>query len=747
MKNFLISILLLGALIPHLVFSQALPPEDPVGPPAPEAAKTGEELLKDDPRGGWEKTLDTVPEEAGKPADCTVKEVTINPATGSPDGGGGLFVPVHEVGQLLTLATDDNKKLAAINGLLKESRAIQQELCVHLKAIRRIQYRIEEKEFVDDANSRKASLNATVNSVKAVVAEGGQLSESRAQSPASVGTPATAAAKAAPGTPAANSEQKTPGYVVNQDQNMVGEIKNDRAAFKDTYTQNSGNIFKEEVVGALDIVDEDNPFLSSVSKEDFDGFVKSADNPLPASDWWSRFQQLAEPNNNRRGSFLLANEAKVVKENMADKKSSDEYIASAGFLGSRECAQWSSDKKSCLVWKTISPGSIVQNYVSALMTSALRQVEQADEGVEDVTIGQLAAIQQNGLFDLRKAGQNSITDKPDPCPPNSGSQPGSPCLNSPAWGQPDGSTPPEDNTDPTPPGGGSNPTDDGHPSTPDDPLPGDNNPPGNNPPSGGNNPGGNPNPPGDNNPGGDTDPGGNPAPNGNPQDGNSDGDYNDDSDDADGDGTVNADEPQVWLAANTASARDNTVITWASRNADVCQADNAWLSRGTTSDSMMVLKENGDALEKNSGTTPIAALHPINLGFQFYQNGTDITSNNVVFSTALNGLIQTATVTPPGPIISPADVFIMTFKTASRQLIATTIQATGASGTKAGVVTGLNSGIIVSGRLNPIIATTITTNPSGFGQLGLRPVPTYKIKCTKVINGRVNVATAEKTLR
>lgn len=731
-------------------------------PTPAEPLPTGEEILQEDPRGGWEKTLDTEPTEIGDPANCEIEEAEIEGLTGGSTGG-GLFVPVHEVGEQLSLIRDTNAKIAAINGLLIDSKRVQQELCVHLKAIRRIQYRIEEKEFVDDANTTKVRVNATVNAVKGVVGEDGQLQTSRAQSPVSLGTPAQDPEFVGPPAP----NEGTPGYVENMNRLTLGESSNMVANFRTVY-EDSGNVFRNAVLNELKDQGAVSKHDSTMTAAEINALV---DNPttLEASDWWDNTTEFAKEQNNPFGAYTLAIEAENAAKATAENNARAEYMIGQGFVGSRECAEWAdSAQQSCLVWRTTSPGSIIKDYVSALLTSALRQVEQADENIEDVVIGQLSAIQQNGVFSLADAGKNSITEQPDPCPPEAanGGQPGGPCPTSPAWGQPDGSTnPPEnaaedsdgdgtpdnedtdddndgvpdnedndDDGDGTPDdeedGGGDD--DDGNDGTPDDSLPGDNNPPGDN---------GGGNPPGDNNPGDDPVPGG-----GTPSDNNDDGDTSDDGDDADGDGIFNADEPQVWLAANTATNRTNTAITWTSLNADACQADNDWISKGATADTMTILKKSGDSLALNSASAPVVVLHPINPGITFYKGGGDITANNVLTASALNGLIQTATVTPPGPVTA-VDQFNLFFKADGARTNTTDIFAIGLN-TQAAVVNSLDSGIKVNALVNPLIKTTPVTNlTTGFGQLGLRPVPTYKIKCTKTINGRVNVATGEKTLR
>jgi hypothetical protein len=177
------------------------------------SAKTAEEILAP-VRGPYTKTLDT---EAGE---CEVA------AYESPtEGGGGqdesLFVPVHEIGLLLTLNQDTNR-------LTGEARAVALQICMELKAIRRVAYAMEEKELVNDPNARKAASKAIASSTKSAIL---QLAEGRAQSPVSVGT----------GKP--NTVQKTAGYVENASQNKSAEIENARAAFKDDYKQ-SNNILK-----------------------------------------------------------------------------------------------------------------------------------------------------------------------------------------------------------------------------------------------------------------------------------------------------------------------------------------------------------------------------------------------------------------------------------------------------------------------------------------------------------------------
>lgn len=652
-------------------------------------------------RGPWVKTLDTEPTPPGVPGDCSIEEITVDDPGSAGTGTAGQFVPVHEVGELLALGQYEAARLQTIDQMLQESRAVQQEICVHLKAIRRIQYEIEEKEFVDDPNGRKANFVANAEHIKAVSS---QFAEGRSISPASAGA-------------SGGGEQKVAAIVENQNRNTLNEIANAEAAFYEVY-KNSDNVFKNAALNQIINDGSVSRNKSTMLPADINALV---DNPttLEASDWWDKTIAFTKIENNPLGAYTLAREARSAAIATADQNARDEYLISQGFLGIRECAEWASpEQTACLVWKTLTPGSIIKDTMSANLGSAQRQVEQGDESMEDCMKKELQNM-LSAIFNIKTLGQTSIADGADPCPPPP--EPGP----APDSGWTPGAT--------TPGGDGG---DDGNPVTPDDELPGDNNPPADD------NPSDNPNPPGDNDPGDDTTPGGDPTPDGTPRDGNGDGDYNDNGDDADGDGTANEQEPQVWLAANTAEARNNTAITWTSRNADVCQADNYWLSKGTTTDTVIVLKKPGDVLPLNSGSAPAVALHPINLGVTFYQNETNVNNNTslINFNTGLAGLIQTATVTPP-VTVAAGNSFALVFKTALNPYISRSI---GTSGTdRSTIINALDSGIAVDNSpISSIISAGVQTN-----QLELSPVPTYKIKCTKVINGRVNTATSEKTLR
>lgn len=686
------------------------------GQPTTAAGTDAAEQALQPARGPWVKTLDTFPPGTGTttgtgtgtttgggttggttggtaaagtrpglPADCTfIPVTTVPPAFALGNFVASIFaVPVNEVGAQVAYSEYSAARLAMIDQITQQNFALQQEICVHLKAIRRIQYELEEKEFVDDPNGRKANFVANSQYIKAATT---QYTQARSSSGAALDV-------------SGGGEQKTIAKVENQSKNEAGEIKNAREGYYSTYAEQSGSIHVTDTVSKLRKLDSGQYPNSTMSKTDYNNVVSNAVG-LAKEKYWNGFLSANEPVNSRDGSVMLADEAKTLEEAWAAKNATEEYLASAGFLGTRTCLEWNSNQTACLVYKTLSPGSIIKDTMSGNLASAQRQVEQGDESLEDCVKQELQNMLA-AIFNVDLTGQNSLADGPDPCPP---APKGSPAPDS-GWAP--GTTPPED--------------DDG---------------------------GGGENPPGDTDPGDDTDPDGNPIdpPTGGGDDNNDDGDTTDPGDDNDGDGTLNIDEPQVYLTVTTSPTRDNTVISWTSQNATVCRPDNTWISKGPTADTITILKDPTDTLPLNSGSAPAVVLHPINLGLTYYLNEA---LQNLTLTSGLNGLIQTTTITPPATI-GAGDSFALVFKTKKGAAAATeTPVAVSGLTSRATVVNTLDGNIAVNGLLNPIINATTTTNTTtDFGQLQLSPSATYRIKCTQTTaNGRTNVATDQETLR
>ena len=108
---------------------------------------------------------------------------------------------------------------------------------------------------------------------------------------------------------------------------------------------------------------------------------------------WERwFQITMVPQNNFYGAYYLSLEEKLVREATALETSQSMAIAGGGFLGQEECVETAKRKSEggtypddfvgqlpCLKWRTITPGTLVQEQLIDVFGSDIRQLELADE--------------------------------------------------------------------------------------------------------------------------------------------------------------------------------------------------------------------------------------------------------------------------------------------------------------------------------------------------------------------------------
>lgn len=329
------------------------------------------------------------------------------------DSGGGSFVPVHEVGNLLSLS--------------RQNTGLTFQICMYLKVIKRIQYRFEEKEFIINADARKAAGKAINKYTEAF------LEQSDQQYNVSPGI--TGVIGNSPEEPFADPNQNKQSVVANFNNIRKDDEKEVYGVINDDVVT-SGSIFKTELQTNLaiketrDLEDQTrftNKINSDFTREQYDSFLNDFN-----QGGWSAFLNFLRPDraNNPISARLLLDEELNRRKEIVWKNRELELLSGQGLLATRECeeGQWTSDGKYCRKWKVKEPAAAnAARYVQAI-TSALRQVEQADQIGEDFLKDEIYDIQRNNspLIDAYRLGladrttrttalNSSIYNGPDPC--------------------------------------------------------------------------------------------------------------------------------------------------------------------------------------------------------------------------------------------------------------------------------------------------------------------------------------------
>lgn len=324
-----------------------------------------------------------------------------------------LYVPVVEQnGELMQLTDSTNQET-------REIKDLSIQICTHLKAIRRIQQRLELKE-VQDASVRRARSTEIEKYRQAVFGENGLIKT---------------------GYKTLNTEgdeQSGPLFVENNkkywkvneleaEENVKDDIKESKSPYKDELVRliGSGNPFSiNSTLSDQDLENLDpskNSGSNPTGEENADGtetantknnkdfsfrnmpfvgrILKPVDKVLAfifgdkilaaeeaggnnfseSSNYWGSWLKLIEPQNNRIGS--LANALSKRERDINNNVSSaiEDAANGQGFLPVRECAEKTADGQSCLIWRTIQPSIIVKETASQAIGSRLRQYEQAKD--------------------------------------------------------------------------------------------------------------------------------------------------------------------------------------------------------------------------------------------------------------------------------------------------------------------------------------------------------------------------------
>ena len=350
---------------------------------------------------------------ANREANDRLECVTETGQTESSGGGGGDYVPVHETGELLSLTEGINRKTVHANDLLVD-------ICMHLKAIRRVQYQIEAQVLYHDPNARKAAAKAIFEHKQTFIEE--NIKKGYEVSPGLLNV------QGAAGGVAGSSENKQPLYVSNIDEHLQN-VRDEAYGVFSSDLENSNNLFKEDLRRDLELRQaaraSDQSRLrtqmdSTFTKDEFSNFMSDF-----RSGGWNAWAQLLEPRNNFPASQVLARGELLTRESRAEGNAREEIASAKGFLPVRECSAWVTTidgKKYCRTWTVKTPASINQGYLSDIVGSTLRQNELADQSIEDFSKDEFARVESE-LTNIEKIGKTqdtvpvpSVFQKEDPCP-------------------------------------------------------------------------------------------------------------------------------------------------------------------------------------------------------------------------------------------------------------------------------------------------------------------------------------------
>ena len=338
--------------------------------------------------------------------------------TESNDGSGGDYVPVHETGELLSLTEGINRKTVHANDLLVD-------ICMHLKAVRRVQYQIEAQVLYHDPNARKAAAKAIFEHKQTFIEE--NIKKGYEVSPGLLNV------QGAAGGVAGSSENKQPLYVSNIDEHLQN-VRDEAYGIFDADLSNSQNpnIFSEGIrrdlalqraAGDSDQARVQTTLGSTMTRDEFNAFTSDF-----SQGGWDAWLKLIDPRNNYPGSRLLAQDELALRESRAEGNAREEISSAKGFLPVRECANenWvttTDGKKYCRKWVVKTPASINQSYLSDIVGSTLRQNELADQSIEDFSKDEFARVESE-LTNIEKIGKTQDTvavqsvfqKEEDPCP-------------------------------------------------------------------------------------------------------------------------------------------------------------------------------------------------------------------------------------------------------------------------------------------------------------------------------------------
>lgn len=284
---------------------------------------------------------------------------------------GGQYVPVHETGQLLSYTGQLLAVSQTSDTNLGQSRDLLVKLCVHVKAIRRIEMAMEKSKFVDEPDMRRQAASKVAEYSQGITGEQGLIKTGY--------KPSGELAETASSSSNTGTINKASLFPENLNYYMADARNEGYLVFMDNFNNYSNNIFKD---GIKEQFEEDQKVLdrasynSSISREEYDTFMdREKSKKLSPQEYWASFNSVYDINrsNNPMTAYMYAKEALESSEEVSKQVAMAEYNAGNGFLPVRDCLIYSSDGKSCSVWKTITPGSVIAKTANEALGTKLEQ--------------------------------------------------------------------------------------------------------------------------------------------------------------------------------------------------------------------------------------------------------------------------------------------------------------------------------------------------------------------------------------
>ena len=341
-------------------------------------------------------------------ADVTECQNAAEGGISADGGGGGDYVPVHEVGDLLSVST--------------QNAGLTFQICMYTKTLKRIQYEWEEKELITNPDARKESAQAI-----------GELRKDYFY-----GTDTSAPGIAQKQYYTTYEEQSNPQvggqpiYITNTAQHIkrvedeaqnifLKDIENTQPIFAQTIKSSLAN---SSAVNANDATRLAQRLKSDFTQQGFNDFTSDFN-----KGGWDAWLKIIQPNNNPYGQYMIAQEELGLRKSQAEKNAREEVLAGGGFLPNRVCDEggWDSlpstgpegETKFCRKWKVLTPATAQSNQYNQLWGATLDQVINADQQIEDFIAPELLN-DRAGLVQgiAANTNQESIFDdgKDDPCP-------------------------------------------------------------------------------------------------------------------------------------------------------------------------------------------------------------------------------------------------------------------------------------------------------------------------------------------
>jgi len=297
---------------------------------------------------------------------CKSEYAPTNDGT-QPGGSGDQYVPVHETGDLLSVAQSTYAEAQAINTNTGKAYDMQVLLCMYLHAIKRVNYAMEDLAFIKEPDMRRQAATQVeqyrqgIFGKTGLVQTGGSLSGEFSE-PASAGS--TTHQGGSPVFP------KNPIVYQNQ------AADEGRIVFKNNLETSSNN-FKAEVTTQLSVSKTINPLNSTLPRATYDQMISGNTKTMTSSQYLNNFTAMfsIEAPNNPLTAYMIAQEGENQEIASRIGAAMSEYSAGGGILPIRKCAKPTADGKSCDEWETVTPGSVVAQSTGDALAARLNEYE------------------------------------------------------------------------------------------------------------------------------------------------------------------------------------------------------------------------------------------------------------------------------------------------------------------------------------------------------------------------------------